>query len=474
MKSPLMCLLALGSVMVFGVQGVRGDNPLFIDQFSADPTARNFDGKIYLVNSHDILPPNGGRGGFFMADYHVHSSDDLMDWKDHGVIVDQKDVPWANQNYGMWAPDLVFKNGKYYFYFPTNSKDTGAAGGGRGRSQGVQRVGVAIADKPEGPYKIEPNYIANIPPAIDPSVLQDPKDGSAYLIYAMNDFFIAKLKDNMLEMAEEPQLMKNFPNSRTEGLIEGPFAFERKGKYYMAYPHAMGTERLEYAIADNPKGPYTVAGVIMDQLPMPQVVTQDMKDRNVRLASCWTNQCSLVEYKGQWILFYHDKDLSPEDGNRRCVRADYLTFNEDGTINKVVPTLRGVGICDAKRQIQIDRYSEVSKTGTEVSFIDSAKRGLGWKIALTETGAFAKYDRVDFGKAGFKSVRIRANSSSGGAVEVRLDKADGPVVAKVDIAKGSEWSEVTAKVAVSPTELHNLVVSLPEKNAVEIDWVSFE
>jgi hypothetical protein len=453
----LYLLSACFSAMIFG--GVAlADNPLFIDQFSADPTARNFNGKIYLVNSHDIYPPSGRRGGFVMADYHVHSSEDLMEWTDHGVIVDQKDVPWARQNYGMWAPDLVFKNGKYYFYFPTNSKDTNDGRGGRGRFMGIQRVGVAVADKPEGPYKIEPNYIPNIPPSIDPSVLIDPKDGAAYLIYAMNDFFIAKLKDNMLEMAEEPKLMTKFPDTRRDGLIEGPFAFECKDMYYMAYPHAVGSERLEYAVADNPRGPYTVKGVIMDQLK----------------SGCWTNQCSLVEYKGQWILFYHDNYLAPGDIGRRCVHADYLTFNDDGTINKVIPTLRGVGICDAKRRIQIDRYSEASKEGVSVSFVDVKNRTLGWKIALTEKDAYVRYDRVEFGKAALKAVKVRAQSSSGATIEVRLDKPDGPVLAKIKIPKTDDWQEISANPAISPSDLHNLVVALPEKNSVEIDWVSFE
>jgi hypothetical protein len=290
----------------------------------------------------------------------------------------------------------------------------------------------------------------------------------------MNDFFIAKLKDNMLEMAEEPQLMTKFPNSRTEGLIEGPFAFERKGIYYMAYPHAKGTELLEYATADNPKGPYTYKGVIMDQLQPPTILTQAMKAPNTRLQACWTNQCSLVEYKGQWILFYHDKDLSPEDGNRRCVHADYLTFNDDGTINKVSPTLRGVGICDAKRHIQIDRYSAISKTGAADAFLDESNRGLGWKVALTEKDAFVQYDRVDFGKAPLKSVKVRANSTTGTTIEIRTDKPDGLVIAKVQIPQGAEFKEVSASLTISPTDLHHLVVTLPEKNTVEIDWVTFE
>ena len=269
-----------------------------------------------------------------------------------------------------------------------------------GPRQGIQRVGVAIADKPEGPYKIEPNYIPNIPPSIDPSILIDPKDNQAYLIYAMNDFFLARLKENMLEMAEEPKLMTQFPNSRTQGLIEGPFAFERKGKYYMAYPHAKGTELLEYAMADNPVGPYTYKGIIMDQ----------------SASKCWTNQCSLVEYKGQWLIFYHDDDLSPKDNARRSVHADYVTFNDDGTINKVTPTFRGVGICDAKRHIQVDRYSAISKTGAADAFLDDNKKSDGWKVTLSDKDAFVQYDRVDFGKSSLKSVRVRANSSDGGMI----------------------------------------------------------
>src|SRR5215510_16156812 len=104
-------------------------NPLIMDQFTADPTARVFDGTIYVYPSHDIREPAGytGRANWFvMEDYHVFSSDNLTDWKDHGVIVTRNDVPWADPNaYAMWAPDCVFKDGKYYFYFPAMAKGGG-------------------------------------------------------------------------------------------------------------------------------------------------------------------------------------------------------------------------------------------------------------------------------------------------------------------------------------------------------------
>jgi hypothetical protein len=448
LKSHAGFLLAATAAGILSVSQVRADNPLLMHAFAADPTARVFEGKIYLYPSHDIVPP-GGRRGFCMEDYHTYSSANLMDWEDHGVIVTQTNVPWVNPNYGMWAPDCVFKNGKYFFYFPANSRDTAT------RRQGVQKVGVAVADRPFGPFKPETNCIPGIPPSIDPCVLIDPKDGAAYLFYSMNAIFVSRLKDNMLEMATAPMLITNLP---TKGLVEGPFVFERKGKYYLTFPHDVGGgEALEYAMADNPLGPYTMKGVIMD--------------KNI---GCWTDHHSLVEYQGQWFLFYHFKDLSPKDDARRSARADYLTFNEDGTIQKVVPTLRGVGLCDARRKIQIDRYSTISGEGAAVSYLEPTNTFAGWKVALAGKGAFVRYDRVDYNGTALKSARVRACSATGGVVEVRLDKAEGPVLARIEVPASSDWKETVASLAMVPSGLHDLVVITPEKSDVEMDWLSFE
>ncbi len=123
-------------------------NPVIRDQFTADPTARVFNGKVYLYPSHDILPPAGQRQDWFcMEDYHVFSSENLTNWTDHGVIVTQNKVPWVRKDsYSMWAPDCVEKNGKYYFYFPSAPA--------AGRAGFV--VGLATADNPEGPFIPDP------------------------------------------------------------------------------------------------------------------------------------------------------------------------------------------------------------------------------------------------------------------------------------------------------------------------------
>ena len=437
---------------VMGANSLSAQNPIVRDQFSADPTARIFNGKVYVFPSHDILTPEGKglrKDWFCMADYHVFSSENLTDWTDHGVIVSQNKVAWVDSaSYSMWAPDCVERNGKYYFYFPANKK-VADANGRKGFG-----VGVAVADQPEGPYIPLPEPIKGVN-GIDPNVFID-KDGQAYIYWAMGNIVVAKLKDNMTELASEPQIIANLPQ---KGLKEGPFLFERNNIYYLTIPHVENKiERLEYAIGDNPMGPFKMTGVVMDESPV----------------NCWTNHQSFVEYKGQWYLFYHHNDYSPKFDKNRSIRVDSLSFNADGTIRKVTPTLRGVGVSLATNKIEIDRYSNKSETGSSIAFVDSANTFNGWKTILDSKGAWVKYNTVDFGNEKLKTVEVKARSVNGGILQVRLDKVDGPVIAEVKIPKSSGWNPVEAKVSKFQAGIHNLVVVLKDENRVEVDWVKFK
>ena len=144
--------------------GASAQNPIISGQYSADPTARVFNGKIYLYPSHDIPSPiEKLKEWFCMADYHVFSSANLTEWQDHGVIVSQDKVPWVQDgSYTMWAPDCVEKDGKYYFYFPAAPK---------GEEKGFG-IGVAVADQPEGPFMPMWKPIEGVH-GIDPCVLID-------------------------------------------------------------------------------------------------------------------------------------------------------------------------------------------------------------------------------------------------------------------------------------------------------------
>ncbi|MBN1144314.1 MAG: family 43 glycosylhydrolase [Bacteroidales bacterium] len=443
-------LLSFCFITLFAVNQLFAQNPIIRDQFTADPSARVFNGKVYLFPSHDIRAKEGmGRPGWFcMADYHVFSSDNLTDWTDHGVIVSQNKVPWVDStSYSMWAPDCIFRNGKYYFYFPAN---------GTKEVNGRRRfgIGVAIADKPEGPYVPEPEPIKNLP-GIDPNIFID-KDGQAYIYWSMGNIFVAKLKDNMVELDSEPQVIKELPQ---KGLKEGPWLFERNGIYYMTYPHVENTiERLEYAIGDNPLGPFKFAGVIMDESPM----------------NCWTNHHSFIEYNGQWYLFYHQNAYSPKFDKNRSACIDSLFFNADGTIRKVIPTHRGVGLTSASKKIEIDRYSAISEKGATVEFIDTSYRFNGWKTVFDNKDAWIQYNAVDFGMKKVKTIQVNACSESGGSVQIRLNSANGPILSEVVIPKNSQWNIVTAKVKKALPGVHNLVVVSASDQPVEIDWVSFE
>jgi hypothetical protein len=428
--------------------GSIAQNPVIRDQFTADPAARVFNGKVYLFPSHDIMSTEGkGRKGWFcMQDYHVFSSSNLTDWIDHGVIVSQNKVNWVDSTkYSMWAPDCIFRNGKYFFYFPALVKDTIF---GKGFA-----VGVAVADKPEGPYLPQPLPIEGVH-GIDPNAFID-KDGQAYLYWAFRKIFVAKLRNNMTELDSTPIVIENLPE---KGLIEGPSLFERNDIFYLTYPHVENTiERLEYAIADNPLGPFKYAGVIMDESP----------------SGCWTNQQSIIQFKDQWYIFYHDHDLSPNFDKNRSTRIDSLFFNEDGSIRKVKPTLRGVGLTAASDKINIDRYTNKSDTGSSIAFLDTLDKFDGWKAILERQNAWIQYNAADFGSEEYKMIEIRALSYTGGTLLVKLDNINGTVLAEIDIPKSESWIAVLSPILYNMQGIHNLFVILKKDSPVEIDWIRF-
>jgi len=449
MRSSLQFLL-LNFLMTFYAGICFSQNPIIRDQYTADPSARVFGDRVYVYPSHDILATEGkGRVGWFcMEDYHVFSSANLSDWTDHGMIVQQNKVPWVRPNsYSMWAPDCIYRNGKYYFYFPTAAADTITYGRGF-------TVGVAVADKPEGPYTPESTPIKGIR-GIDPNVFID-DDGQAYLFWSAGNIYGAKLKENMLELASEVKTLGDLP---TKGLKEGPYLFKRNGIYYLTYPHVENkTERLEYAIADNPLGPFKITGVIMDESP----------------TGCWTNHHSIIQFKNQWYLFYHHNDYSPKFDKARSIRADSLFFNEDGTIRKVIPTLRGVGTTNATKEIQIDRYTALSSKAVSIDFLDTTDRFKGWKTIFTGDKGWIQYNKVDFGQKKFKTAMIRASSETGSKLEVRVNSVNGPIIAELNVPKSKEWKMISSPVLKFEAGVHDLFVVAKSDQRVEVDWINFK
>ena len=448
---------------------MQAQNPIIRDQFTADPTARVFNNKVYLYPSHDIVPPAGQRQDWFcMEDYHVFSSENLTDWTDHGVIVTQNKVPWVRpDSYSMWAPDCVERNGKYYFYFPSAPKD--------GRGFGI---GVAVADRPEGPFICEPEPIKGIS-GIDPCVLQA-SDGNAYIFWGAGR--CAKLKPNMKELADDTpkekvkfgnrefemygvNCLKDLPNRQAEG----PFAFEYNGNYYLTYPYVReNTEVLGYAMSKNPMGPYEYKGLIMPE----------------HENGCWTNHHSIINYKGQWYLFYHQNAFSPRDDKRRSVQIDKLFFNPDGTIKEVKKTMRGVGVNKATEKIEIDRYSTASSDVT-TSLIDTVNTFRGYQASLPKKGSWLHYADVDFSP--ITDAYLIVNAKAGGNTEfcVREKNAKGKVIARVTMNvvtqmgqfrrdQSNQWLTQTVNLEYVPKGVIDLCVTCEGDAEVSINWVQFK
>ena len=467
-----ICISLLMSVPLVSL----AQNPVIRDQFSADPTARVFNNKVYLYPSHDIMPPAGQRQDWFcMEDYHVFSSENLTDWTDHGMIVTQNKVPWVRPNsYSMWAPDCVYRNGKYYFYFPS------APAEGKGFGFGI---GVAIADNPEGPFIPEPEPIKGIS-GIDPCVLQA-SDGNAYIFWGAGR--CAKLKPNMKELADDTptekvkfgerefemkgvNCLKGLPSRQAEG----PFAFEYNGNYYLTYPYVReNTEVLGYAMSKNPMGPYEYKGLLMAE----------------HANGCWTNHHSIVNYKGQWYLFYHHNDFSPRDDKRRSVCIEKLYFNPDGTIQEVKPTMRGVGINEATEKIEIDRYSEASKDVT-TSLIDTVNTFRSYQATLPVKGSWIKYNDVNFDCLTESYLIINAKAAGNTTLYVREKAANGKIIAKIEMTVkpespagapamfrrdfSNQWLTLTAPLEYMPKGVTDLVITCEGDAGVSVDWIQFK
>lgn len=314
--------------------------PLVTHLYTADPSAHVFNGKIYIYPSHDIetdMPMNDQGDHFAMRDYHVFSLEDPFGKvTDHGCALDIADVKWAGRQ--MWAPDVAEKDGKFYLYFPARNH------------AGTFHIGVAVGDRPEGPFVPQETEIAGTY-SIDPAVLQD-EDEAYYLYFGGlwggqlqawsggkfgEDRYpsdhepairprVARLGNNMIELAEPAREIEILDQ---DGLpmpagdldrryFEGPWVHKYKGRYYLSYSTGE-THNIVYATGDSPYGPFTYRGVILTPV------------------LGWTTHHSIVEFRGRWYFFYHDCQLSCGETHLRNIKMAELNHNEDGSIQTIHP-----------------------------------------------------------------------------------------------------------------------------------------
>ena len=283
---------------------------------TADPSAHVWpDGRVYLYTSHD----EECQEDFHMKDWHAFSSSDLVHWIDHGAVMSVRDLKWADDY--AWAPDAAYKNGKYFLVFPagTGVKDRQNPA----RSTKWMGIGIAESDSPTGPFKdMIGAPLWRTPYANDPCIFID-DDGKVYLYFhgAGANYRVVELADDLRSIRGTFHKMDM---GGYEPQMEGPWVFKRNGIYYFTMPE--GNRTLTYYTSRSPRGPWKYRGAFMEP-----------ENGN--------NHHSIVQYRGQWILFYHrwiDVPGAACDKKQRHVAAEYLHFNGDGTIQKVLRTKQGV------------------------------------------------------------------------------------------------------------------------------------
>ncbi|RYE18900.1 MAG: glycoside hydrolase, partial [Sphingobacteriaceae bacterium] len=214
----------------------------------------------------------------------------------------------------------IYRNGKFYYYVSLTHKSDQ-------ESKGGIAIGVAVASSPTGPFKdaLGKALITNEMTTdkthawddLDPTVFID-DGGQAYLFWGNKSCKYVKLKANMVELDGPIHVV---PLTHYE---EAPWIYKRKGLYYLVYA-ANFPETIEYSTATNIAGPWTYRGLIEDRVP-----------------NSTTTHPGIIDYHGKSYFFYHNGVMPTGGSYRRSVCIDNLTYNPDGTINKVVQTTTGV------------------------------------------------------------------------------------------------------------------------------------
>ncbi|WP_130620461.1 glycoside hydrolase family 43 protein [Dyella amyloliquefaciens] len=292
-------------------------NPVFPGWY-ADPEAAIFQGQYWIY-------PTTSERYSLQTRFDAFSSNDLVHWTRHEGVLRMADVPWAKK--AMWAPAMVEKDGKYYFFFSANDIQSDKEVGG---------IGVAVADHPEGPFKDligKPLVDAfhNGAQPIDPFVFHD-DDGSWYLIYGgWKHANVVKLKPDFsgVEPAADG---KTWHEITPEKYVEGPLMFKRNGKYYFMWSEGGWTGpdySVAYAIGDSPLGPFKRIGKILQQDP--KIAT-----------GAGHHSLFHVARDDSWFIVYHRHPLGDTNGNHREVSIDRMDFDAQGHILPVTMTNEGV------------------------------------------------------------------------------------------------------------------------------------
>ncbi len=452
------CKIHLSLVLfLLASTALRAQNPFVQTWFTSDPAPLVHNGTMYVYTGHD----EDGADFFWMQEWRVYSTKDMVNWTDHGSPLALESFRWADDR--AWASQCVERDGKFFWYICAHSKI----------SNGMA-IGVAVGDSPTGPFRDalgKPLFENGSWDHIDPTVMID-DDGQAWLMWGNPRVYYLKLNRDMISYEGEvgmlPMTEEAFGspvmNERVKGktykdsYVEGPWLTKRKGTYQLLYAAGGVPEHISYSTAKNPLGPWSYAGEIM---PLCET-------------NSFTNHCGVADYKGHSYFFYHTGKLPKGGGFGRSVAVEEFRYNDDGSFPEIMPSDQGVK--------PVDTFSPYRKVEAEtMAFSKGVKteqnRRVGVYVSDIHNGDFIKLQHVDFGNRQLKSFSARvASGLRGGHIDVRVDSLGGAVVAQIDVpATGGweEWRTITTENITGVSGIHDLYLCFSGRKGPKLfnfDW----
>lgn len=435
-------------------------NPIVQTNYTTDPAPMADGDRMYVYTGHDEDNANF----FWMNDWRVYSSADMVNWTDHGSPLSLASFSWADGR--AWAAQTIKRNGKYYWYVCAHSKLSGA-----------MAIGVAVGDSPTGPFKDaigKPLADGNWD-YIDPTVMLD-DDGQAYLCWGNPRIYFCKLNKDMVSIDGKIENIPQDENSfggpsfrdRQKGVkykdsyTEGPWLMKRNKNYYLLYAAGGVPEHIAYSMAKKPFGPWKYMGEVM---PLSNT-------------GSFTNHCGVSDFKGHSYFFYHTGKLPKGGGFDRSVAIEEFKYNKDGSFPTILPTSAGVqpiGTMNPKNRVEAEtmafskgvKVEQNEETGVYVSDIHS-----GDSIVVRV---------LDFGTTSPKTFTASvASALQGGKIEVHADKPDGKLLCTLTApytGGWEKWQTVDVNLNEEITGVHDLYFLFKGNQGAKLfnfDWWQFK
>ena len=422
--------------------------PVVQTRFTADPAPVVINDKVYLYTTHD----EDGARGFQMFDWLLYTSDDMVNWQDHGAVASLDDFKYYDGKNGAWAEQVVAANGAYYMYCPIH---------GHG-------IGVLISDSPYGPF-----YDPIGEPLvwqkehwddIDPTVLID-DDGQAYMYWGNPNVYSVKLGKDMISL--DGPITKH---PKIEDYQEGPWIWKHDGHYYLAFASTCCPEGIGYAMSEGPEGPWEYKGHIMDH--------------TVRTRG---NHPGIIEFQGKSYVFGLNYDIMHlktfAHAEQRSVSVAEMHYNEDGTIQEVPyfidNVVEQVAPFNPFRRVEAETMAwgyGLKTTRLENGVVDEDGVAVtNMYVHDIDDGEYILLRGVDFGRKGAKKMLASVGSDGIGCIEVHLDSPESPAVAVFTInATGGKtnFSTLTRRFKKRIRGTHDLylVFTGAGKDLFTFDW----